>query len=184
MKTFSILLLLLISCHAPAQFLEKKEKRSFDPSGSVSITNDFNAKDWYTGLALGVEDRGYEWGARLGFCFRPFYKKTQVFQENIVRQYREQKYFLSLDLDKRFVHFDVGIDGQIQFFAGVKAGFLFSNYRGTKNDASTFGLIAPLGGVCYSFDDTFFVKAGYCLFNDRVREVPDNRISLTLLYAI
>ncbi len=135
-------------------------------------------------MSVGAEDLGYEWGARLGFNFRPFYKKTQIADDNnIVRQYREQKYFLSLDLDKRFLHFDVA-QSKLQLFAGLKTGFLFGNYKGTQNNSKTYAILAPMAGVCFNHDNTFFIKAGYCHFSDRVTEVPDGRITLTLLLAI
>lgn len=184
MKSVYTVLLLLLCFQLPAQISEKKPRPQSEIVASASINNDFNLKDWYLGFSAGVEDKGFGWGARLGFNFRPFYKKTQIADGIIVHQYREQKYFLSLDLDKRFLHFDVAEGTSLQLFAGLKTGFLFGNYKGTKNDAPVHGILAPMGGICLNRNDSFFIKAGYCLFNDYVREVPDSRITLSLVFAI
>ena len=182
MKSVCIAFILLSNLIVCAQ-LDEKSKREFNIVPSLSINNDFNAQDWIFGISAGVEDIGYKWGARLGFNLRPFYKKVQIKEGTIIRQYREQKYFLSLDLDKRFLKFDI-IGAEIQFFAGLRSGFLFGNYKGTREDAKAFGVLAPMCGLCYNLDDAFFVKVGYCLFSDRLNEVSDSRITATVVFAL
>lgn len=182
MKLICSGLFLLLHLCVFAQLDDTPSKKQFDIVSSLSINNDFNGDDWYLGFSAGAEDLGYEWGARLGFNFRPFYKKVQVRDANdIIRQYREQKYILSLDLDKRFLHFDF-IDFQLQFFAGVRTGFLFGNYKGTQINSKTYGILAPMGGVCLNFNNRLMIKAGYMHLNDRISNVSDSRATITLLF--
>lgn len=146
---------------------------------TFSINNDFNLQDYMVGMSAGIEDLGFEWGARIGFNLRPFYKKVQVKSDNnIVRQYREQKYFISLDLDKRFLHFDV-LGQQLQFFAGVRTGLLLGNYNGTDIESDKFFVVAPFGGLCLNFNDVGYLKLGYMQFNDHLTSVSDSKIILT-----
>lgn len=146
---------------------------------TLSINNDFNLQDYMVGVSAGIEDLGFEWGARVGFNLRPFYKKVQIKSDNnIVRQYREQKYLISLDLDKRFLHFDV-FGYKLQLFAGVRTGLLLGNYKGTKIDADKFFVAAPFGGLCLNFNDVGYLKLGYMQFNDHITTVSDSKIMLT-----
>lgn len=182
MKLLSAFLFVCFHLTITAQS-DTRQKKQIELVPSLSINNDFNFQDWYLGFSGGVEDIQYEWGARIGFNFRPFYKKVQIKDGNIVRQYREQKYFLSLDLDKRFLHFDFS-KTKLQLFAGIKTGYLMGNYKGTQNDSEKYWVIAPMGGVCFNFDDVVFLKAGYTLFNDRLINVSDSKITLTAIFTL
>ena len=146
---------------------------------TISLNNDFNLQDYMVGISSGIEDVNYEWGARLGFNLRPFYKKVQIKSENnIIRQYREQKYFISFDVDKRFLHFDL-LGYKLQLFAGVRTGLLLGNYKGTKVDAEKHFVAAPFGGFCFNFNDLGYLKLGYMQFNDHLTNVSDSKIVLT-----
>jgi opacity protein-like surface antigen len=150
----------------------------------MSLNNDFNLQDWYLGVSGGIEDVGYQWSAKLSFGFRPFKKSVQI-QENeyLIRQYQEKKYFLSLDLDKRFGHLNLfGL--HTQFFAGTKNGILFGTYAGTKKNPTPVWVIAPMAGVCFNFDDAIFAKIGYQFMQDQLVNVDNNRISLTFTFIL
>ncbi|MFT7158586.1 MAG: hypothetical protein ACI8Q1_003619 [Parvicella sp.] len=151
---------------------------------TLSLNNDFNLQDWYTGISGGIEDLSYQWGARLGFNFRPFRKRIQVLEDNnIIRQYHERKYFLSLDLDKRLGH--IAIKNQhLQFYVGVKSGLLMGNYAGTRNDADAHFVAAPVAGACLNVGDTFFLKLGFNYFQDRLFNVDDGRINFSLIFIL
>ena len=151
---------------------------------SFSLNNDFNADDWYTGFSGGVEDIGYQWGARLGFQFRPFRKKIQIIEsDNLIRQYLERKYLIFLDLDKRFAHFGIK-NAHIQFYAGARGGFLMGNYSGTRNDAENHWVAAPFAGVCVNIEDNVFVKVGYMHFADHLLNVDDGRVNFSLVFNL
>jgi hypothetical protein len=163
-KMYLLAVLLLFSIAGSAQkstFSGYNEGVSIHPM--MSFNNDFNLQDWYLGASGGIEDIGYQWSAKLSFGFRPF-KKSVQFQENdyIIRQYQEKKYFISLDLDKRFGHFNLfGV--HTQFFAGSKNGILLGTYAGTRKNPEPVWVIAPTAGICFNFDDATFVKLGYLL---------------------
>lgn len=149
-----------------------------------TINNDFNLQDWYLGASGGVEDISYQWGAKLSVGFRPFRKKIQLEEnDNIIRQYRERKTFISLDLDKRLGHLDLfGL--HTQFYIGCKNGVLLGNYSGTKRNAEPVWVIAPFAGFCFNFDDKTFIKFGYLFMNDKLYNVDNNRISLTFSFLL
>ena len=70
------------------------------------FNNTFNSSDYYYGISIGVEDVGYQWGARFNFQLRPFYKRSQILENDyLIRQYREKKYLITLDIDCRFHEF-------------------------------------------------------------------------------
>ena len=144
----------------------------------------FNFSDLYLGISTGIEDIGFQWGARLNFEFRPFYKKVSVSESQFVtRQYREKKYFLSLDLDKRFGHYNVWGE-HLQFFVGAKTGFLMGNYKGTRNDAENHLVIGPMAGACINVEERVLVKLGYLYFDDRLINVPNHRVIYALQIII
>ncbi len=151
---------------------------------SFSFNNDFNADDWYTGLSGGVEDLGFQWGARLGFQFRPFRKKVQVVESSsFIRQYQERKYLIFLDLDKRFAHFGIK-NAHIQFYVGARGGFLMGNYSGTKNDADNHWVAAPFAGLCANVKENVFFKLGYMHFTDHLLNVDDGRINFSIVFNL
>lgn len=151
---------------------------------ALSINNDFNLDDWYMGVSGGIEDVGYQWGARIGFAFRPFQKKIQVISDNdIVRQYLERKYLIFIDVDKRLGHLKL-FNQHLQFYLGARGGFLMGNYAGTRNDAENVWVIAPLGGLCFNFKDNVFIKLGYNHFSDKLLNVDDGRFNLSFVFNL
>jgi hypothetical protein len=184
-----ILTFFLITLLSICNFWSQENKKSIynnevKISPIFSINNDFNLQDWYLGASGGIEDIGYQWGAKLSLGFRPFRKKIQLEEpNNIIRQYRERKVFLSLDIDKRLGHFDLfGV--HTQFYFGSKNGVLFGNYSGTKRNAEPVWVIAPFGGICFNFDDVTFIKIGYMFLNDKLYNVDNNRISFTYTFLL
>lgn len=149
-----------------------------------SFNNDFNTDDWYTGFSGGIEDVGYQWGVRLGFQFRPFRKKVQVVESsNFIRQYQERKYLIFLDVDKRFGHFGIK-SAHIQFYGGLRGGFLMGNYAGTRNDADNHWVAAPFAGVCANVHEHVFFKLGYMFFQDHLLNVDDGRINFSIILSL
>jgi hypothetical protein len=151
---------------------------------AVSIVNDVNLQDWYLGFAGGIEDLNNQWGLKLGLNFRPFRRYVQIQEsDDMIRQYREKKYFLYFDLDKRFIHFPIG-EQEIQFFAGVRPGLLWGDYSGTKNDAESYWLLSPMGGVAVHLKNEVQFKVGYVHMRDRLINVGDGRITFSFLFPI
>ena len=179
----TIFVFILIICFSQTEELESNRK--FSPVSSISFFNNtFNTKDYYYGFSMGVEDLGYEWGARFNFQFRPFFKRTLI-QENssTIRQYREKKYFISLDFDKRFFHFDLA-GAQAQLFVGTQLGILLGNYRAARASAKPLFNAVPLGGLSFHFKKDIFLKIGFCYFRDDLIEVPDGKVILNLIFTL
>lgn len=148
------------------------------------MTFDFNLNDMFWSINGGIEDVQNEWGARLNFEFRPFEKKVQVNEDNnIVRQYKEVKYFAAIDIDKRFLHFNLW-KMDTQFFVGTKTGFLFGNYKGTQNNRKPTFITTPMAGICFNLTENINFKLGYIHFMDGLANVPDSRVTLGLNFIL
>ena len=148
-------------------------KGAFSP-----LTFDFNLDDFYWSISGGVEDITYEWSAKLNFEFRPFEKKVQIIEtDNVIRQYKEVKYFISIDIDKRFLNFHLW-GARTQFFVGTRTGFLFGNYKGTRADDKPNFITTPMAGICFHFNENANLKLGAIYFSDGLVSVPDARATL------
>jgi len=164
---------------------EGKDVQRTNIHGAFSVlTFDFNMDDLFWSFNGGIEDVQNEWGAKLNFEFRPFEKKVQIREDNnIIRQYKEVKYFISIDIDKRFLHFNLwGTD--TQFFAGTRTGFLLGNYKGTKSNRKPTFITTPMAGICFNFSENINFKFGYIYFSDGLVNVPDSRITLGLNFIM
>lgn len=184
-KKITFIFFLLVSTIKGQDSLKSIYNQGFDIRTDICFLSiDFNTNDFYWSFSGGIEDVGYQWGARLNFDLRPFYKKVQTPIENyITRQYKEQKYFLSIDLDKRLGHLNLW-NTHTQFFIGSKNGLLWGDYKGTKNDFKSRFLVAPMGGICFNFDDMILLKIGYLYFDEGNTYVPNGKITLGVHFVI
>ena len=152
---------------------------------AVSFCNNtFTYNDYYYGWSMGIEDVGFKWGARFNFQLRPFFKRSQIREsETIIRQYRERKYFVSIDIDKRLFNWEIGeIDGQL--FLGTQIGFLLGDYKGTRNNAAKVFNTAPVFGFCLDFNDGLMIKLGAVYLKDNLLEVPDIKGVLNIIFIL
>ena len=99
MKKVCLFIGVVLSLSFYAQEEQPTYNQDFNLCASLSIFNNtFNFNDYYYGFSMGVEDLGYQWGARFNFQFRPFYKRVQIQETDfLIRQYREKKYFISIN---------------------------------------------------------------------------------------
>ena len=185
MKKVFIFIAIVLSLSFYAQEESNTYNQEFNLCASISVFNNtFNFNDYYYGFSMGVEDLGYQWGARFNFQFRPFYKRVQIQETDfLIRQYREKKYFISIDLDKRFLHINLG-GADAQVFMGTQIGYLLGNYRGTRNNAERIFNIVPMGGLCVNVKETTFIKVGFCYLKDQLIEVPDVKFILNVVFAL
>ncbi len=185
MKQFLLISFAFFSLQIFSQGTPVFSNGKFNPCASISIFNNtFNSKDYYYGFSMGIEDLGYEWGARFNFQFRPFFKRTLIQDSpNLIRQYREKKYFISVDLDKRFLNLDFsGV--KTQLFIGTQVGFLLGNYRATRISAPALFNVVPVGGVSFNFKYNNFLKIGYCYLRDNLIEVPDGKVVVNFVFTL
>ncbi len=185
MKKVTFIIAFLATLTSFAQEPVSKYNNGVDIKPCIApFTFDFNLNDLYWSISGGIEDVGYQWGARVNFEFRPFYKKVQVRESGtLTRQYREKRFFFSIDLDKRFGHFELW-GAHAQVFAGVKSGILTGNYRGTRDDLDASFAFAPMGGLSFNFDDNVFIKLGLIHFRDKLVNVPDGRITAGVYFVL
>lgn len=185
MKVFLAVVLISVSLNGLTQGQFISTAKKFNPATSISIFNNtFNSKDYYYGFSMGIEDLGYQWGARFNFQFRPFFKRTLIQESSsIVRQYREKKYFISFDFDKRFGNFDLG-GLKTQLFLGTQLGVLLGNYRAARSSAEAVFNIVPVGGLSFNLKEDTFLKVGFCYLRDKLIEVPDGKISFNLIFTL
>ena len=142
-----------------------------------------NLNDFYLDFGVGAEENKSRIGAQLNFAFRPFYKKVQINQEpNIIRQWKEKKYFISCDVYKRILDFELG-SISAGFLAGVKTGYLFGDYRGTRERPKAGITVNPFVGVGLDLDGVF-LQISYLQFNDRLASVPNGRLMFSFCFLI
>lgn len=159
---------------------ESSTKKSLELAPVFTLQTDFNTTDLYTGLSIGIEDLTYQWSAKLGTSIRPFRKVIQLPEDNgYIYQYHERKFFLFLELDKRFLQIPLTENKTLQLFAGARPGVLFGNYSGTQNDATPQFTLAPMGGACLNFNNESLLKVGYAHVNDGLTNVSDGRIHVS-----
>jgi len=185
MKHLLIVVFFVCSVSTFSQDFSTKSLKKFNPATSISIFNNtFNTKDYYWGFSMGVEDLGFQWGARFNFQFRPFFKRTLVRESStVIRQFREKKYFISFDFDKRFGNFDLG-NVQTQLFIGTQCGVLLGNYRAARSSADAIFNLVPIAGLSFNLGDDTFLKIGFCYFRDKLIEVPDGKVSINLIFTL
>lgn len=178
-KIVFISVFITVSSLVFSQENEKFSAKNFDMRFGWTTNMNFNLNDFYMGMAMGVEEQTYKWAARFSFDFRPYHKKIQIKENSsTVNQYFEQKYFLSLDLEKRFGELSLPKSG-INFFIGLKSGWLFGNYRGIEKSPDNFFALSPSLGVCFVKKIALF-KVGYCYLNTHSVDIAPNRIVLSM----
>lgn len=185
-KKSHTLLLLLFYLFLSSNSIRAQEEdgyevvKRFSFRGAFSpFTFDFNSQDFFWSISGGVEEKKYQFGIRANIEFRPYYKKIQIYDPNspIIYQYKEKKYFFSIDLDKRFFDFNLW-NIHTQFFIGSRNGLLTGNYKGTRNDLNAKIIAAPMGGLAFIFNENVLLKLGYIYFRDGLANVPDHRVTI------
>ena len=161
-----------------ADTTKTKFKLNIVPTISTGIH--VNLQDFYLDFGAGAFEPKSKIGVQLSCSFRPFYKKVQIHQQaNIIRQWKEKKYLVSVDLYKRILKFHLSQSLNSSFLAGAKSGYLFGDYLGTRERPKAGLTINPFLGfsiwlIGMNLDVT------YLLFNDRLASVPNSRLMFAL----
>ncbi len=142
-----------------------------------------NPNDFYVDFGAGAEETNSRIGASVNFAFRPYYKKVQTAEAtNIIRQWKEKKFFISLDTYKRILSVPLGT-GEASFALGAKTGYLFGDYKGTKQRPQAGFTVNPFGGFTW-FVDGVYLQLSYLHFTDRLDSVPDSRLMFSICVRI
>lgn len=179
---YKILFISVFTAISSVVFSQEKKKFSFqdmDPRFGVTYNMNFNLNDFYMGIAMGLEEQEQRISARVSFDLRPYHKKIQIKENSsVINQYFEQKYFLSLDLEKRFGNLTLPKSG-INFYLGLKSGWLFGNYRGIEKSPDNFIALSPSAGICFVKKIALF-RVGFCYLNSHSIDIAPSRIILSM----
>ncbi|MBT5401912.1 MAG: hypothetical protein HOH13_08245 [Crocinitomicaceae bacterium] len=157
---------------------ETKFKLNVVPT--ISAGMHVNFQDFYLDFGAGAYDQKSRIGAQLSCSFRPFYKKVQIHQQsNIIRQWKEKKYLVSLDLYKRLLKFHLSNTLNSSFLTGAKSGYLFGDYLGTRERPKAGLTINPFVGFSIWLNG-INLDVTYLFFNDRLASVPNSRLMFSL----
>jgi hypothetical protein len=153
----------------------------FRPAATIGFN--FNPSDFFLGFSGGIEDTEKKWGAKLSFDFRPYFGKVQIEEDqNVINQYYERKYLVSMDVEKRL--FELKILGRnYSPFAAVRTGYLFGNYRGLRKAPEAFWIVSPVAGISL-VTETAHWKLAYSRLNTRNIQIPADRIVFEVTFFI
>jgi hypothetical protein len=159
MKRF--FLYLFLSMISFQVFSQGNKKKSPSIVPAFTLEGIFNHQDFLLGTGLGAEDLENHWGAKLNFTFRPSYKKVEVEQAlDLIHQYREKVFGITLDLEKRFWFTQTSDEQMIGAYAGIRGGYMTGNYRGVNDYPESGFIYSPGAGAAFRFKDGI-AKAGY-----------------------
>lgn len=180
-KMKAVFFLVFISLAGIAKPQEKKgfSFSEMDMRFGTDFNMNFNLDDFQVGTGMGVTDQRYKWMAMLNFDFRPYHKKIQIKESNsFISQYFEQRYFLSLWLEKRFFELDLP-KSDINFFAGIKNGWMFGNYRGIERSPESYFAFSPAVGICFVKKIAMF-RIGLSYLDLHTVDIPKTRLVLSM----
>lgn len=149
----------------------------------LGMEHTFNLNDYLMSFGGGIESPAYRASAHLNFTFRPGSKRVLVQEtENLFYQYRERRYIIALDADKRFALMD-GESTDLEVFAGIMGGISIGDYRGTKANAPGGLIYAPRGGFAVS-TDFLVARLGYQYLPLRTTSISSHRIYLGFYFNL
>ena len=146
--------------------------------GDFGVHTAFNGRDINWGLQAGIAFQDLDLSLRGDFSNRMGPKRVLVESANnpnLLYQYREARYYLGLETEKRFTIMEFGNDHRFGACAALWGGYSFGDYKGTSvapdHGFSIRGRVAPF----VQFDEQFTIKAGYEYLPLRVEDISDHR---------
>ena len=169
--------LLLICARAGAQGLVP----------SVGGHMSFNLDDISGGLQAGATIVDLDLDFRADFTARLGNKRVLVpvdGQDNTFNQYRESRYLLGIEAEKRITVFEPGDYTLLGVSVMQLGGYTFGDYHGTKvnpDDAWTYrARLAPFVWI----DQSVLLRLGYEYSPNQTPSVPDHRIFLAVTICV
>jgi hypothetical protein len=121
----------------------------------------FNLDDVFLTFNGGIESPKANGSVTAGFALRPGSKKVQIEQPgDVIFQYRERRYMLSLGLEKRVKMIEFSEETSLQGLVMLHGGFTFGDFRGTAMHPSNSLLLSPGAGFGLRLKYAL-VKLGY-----------------------
>lgn len=144
-----------------------------------------NHTDFMFGFTGGIGFDQLDLSTRLYAMVRPGRKRILVQSEtpNLYYQYRESRFMIGLDLEKRFTLSQINSQLRVGAFLAAWGGLSLGGYRGTSANAP--------GGFNYVFrggpflgDDTVTLQAGYAFVPLRTPSIVAHRAYIGFHFAI
>ncbi len=140
----------------------------------------FNAGDFSTSADVGIEDSRYYFALRGGFAFRP--KAVKVLIENnpsLFHQYRERRYFLFLDLEKKFRVLRISNNFTAGPLFGLGGVYTFGSYIGSDKSPGRDFHINPYAGW-YFANEWMNISIDYNYLNLKTEYINPSRFALNI----
>lgn len=144
-----------------------------------STSLNFNSQDLMGGFNLGILDSKLQSAIYTGFFFRPSALKIQKeFNNNIIYQYWERRYYVHLGVEKRFPCISV-YDIKSGPLIALKELFSFGNYRGSINKPDNKFIFSPSIGwyINYKF---LLLNFGYDYLTFKFPETRPGRYNIAI----
>jgi hypothetical protein len=161
-------------------FAAKVHAQSFYPQLGYELN--FNQTDVMMGGGIGIYNIDWNASAQLSFKGRIGARRVIVEPEDtdLIFQFRERRYLLGIDLEKRFAFSDISASSQVGGYLQAFGGLSFGDYRGTTAKPPTgFGGSAG-AGIYIGNPDIIAVKLGYVYLPLQTQSIVAHRISMGL----
>lgn len=165
--TLIVMLLLVLGLKAQSYTINPFQGGYFDPHPSIGGNMIFNMDDFLISLQAGLSDTGFDYYIGAEFGTRPGRKQILVEDEdvnNLYYQYHENISFIGLNLDKKFYFLGISEKNKLGVYAGMRAGFMWGNYRGLSNYGKNRWYLSPDLGAIYTHNNLSF-KLGYTVLD-------------------
>jgi hypothetical protein len=142
----------------------------------------FNGKDIFADINFGASIQ--QVNASVKVSFQPRLGTETILQEsdtpNLLYQYRERRFLLGVEADKRFKLTDLGENGQMGLFVGAFGGVAFADYLGTDTRAGTGFAYQGMGGAYLSSPNTVIFRLGYQYVPLPTQGISPHRMGISL----
>lgn len=144
----------------------------------------FNHTDVMMGFQGGINIPAWNASVLATFKGRLGSKRVQIEADepNLFYQYRERRYIIGIQAEKRFLLTEFSPSFKLGAFLGGLGGLEISDYRGTKGQAPVGFGYAAMGGPYITDDKAIIIRLGYQYLPMKTQNVFDHRILLSLSF--
>ncbi len=177
--------LLLLLCSSNFIVLQAIAQQPLVPE--IGLGLNFNGTDAMLNLGAGVSFQNIRTSAKVSF--QPRLGAKRVFVEtaspNVLIQYRERRYLLGLEVDKRFKLTEFSEYTELGLFVGGFIGMSFNDYRGTDARGSVDLGYEGMAGAYIGDPHVCLLRLGYLYLPLPTQNVFPHRIgfSFSILFA-
>lgn len=160
--------------------------QSTGPYPEIGWDMNFNHTDFMMGVHGGVCIPSWDASILATFKGRIGSKRVLVEAEqpDVFYQYRERRYILGIQAEKRFILTEFNSDLKLGAFLGALGGMGISDYRGTRGEAPIGFAYSAMGGPFLKVDESVLVKLGYQYLPLKTQNVFDHRILISISFLI